>query len=136
MLDKKNFIYKDQVSRLCNVMINAQALFEDLEELESEGLFKQNLKSQTKSLICLLEKSIGQIYGVGHKEVMQAIREGKSEEEVAEIRLKHKNVNMDITNVYEAAMKSRKEYDEMSFEEKLMLPNILSELRKEINKSK
>lgn len=42
MLNKKNFIYKDQVSRLCNVMINAQALFEDLEELESEGLFKQN----------------------------------------------------------------------------------------------
>jgi len=136
MLDKKNFIYKDQVSRLCNVMINAQALFEDLEELESEGLFKQNLKSQTKSLLELLEKSIGQIYGVGHKEVMQAIKEGKSDEEVAEIRLKHNNANMDITNVYEAAMKSRKEYDEMSFEEKLMLPNILTELRKEINKSK
>lgn len=136
MLDKKNFIYKDQVSRLCNVMINAQALFEDLEELESEGLFKQNLKSKTKSLMELLEKSIGQIYGVGHKEVMQAIKEGKSDEEVAEIRLKHKNANMDITRVYEAAMKSRKEYDEMSFEEKLMLPNILSELRKEINKSK
>ena len=134
MLDKKNFIYKDQVSRLCNVMINAQALFEDLEELESEGLFKQNLKSQTKSLLELLEKSIGQIYGVGHKEVMQAIKEGKSEEEVAEIRQKHNNANMDINNVYEAAMKSRKEYDQMSFEEKVMLPNILSELRKEINK--
>ena len=115
-------------------MINAQALFEDLEELESEGLFKQNLKSQTKSLLELLEKSIGQIYGVGHKEVMQAIKEGKSEEEVAEIRQKHNNANMDINNVYEAAMKSRKEYDQMSFEEKLMLPNILSELRKEINK--
>lgn len=136
MLDKKNFIYKDQVSRLCNVMINAQALFEDLESLEQEGLFKQNLKSQTKSLMDLLEKSIGQIYGVGHKEVMQAIKEGKSDEEVAEIRQKHNNANMDITRVYEAATKSRKEYDEMSFEEKLMLPNILSELRKEINKSK
>lgn len=132
MLDKKNFIYKDQVIRLCNVMINAQALFEDLEELESEGLFKQNLKSQTNSLLGLLEKSIGQIYGVGHKEVMKAIKEGKSEEEVAEIRQKHNNANMDINNVYEAAMKSRKEYDQMSFEEKLMLPNILSELRKEM----
>ena len=136
MLDKKKFIYKDQVSRLCNVMINAQALFEDLEELESEGLFKQNLKSQTKSLLELLEKSIGQIYGVGHKEVMQAIKEGKPEEEVAEIRQKHNNANMDINNVYEAAMKSRKEYDQMSFEEKLMLPNILTELRKEIKESR
>jgi hypothetical protein len=132
MLDKKNFIYKDQVSRLCNVMINAQALFEDLESLEQEGLFKQNLKSHVKGLVVHLENATGQIYGVGHKEIIQAIKEGKSDEEVEEIRRKHNNANMDITRVYEAAMKSRREYDEMSFNEKLMLPNILSELRKEI----
>jgi hypothetical protein len=136
MIDKKKFIYKDQVTTLCNVMINAQALFDDLEDLEQEGLFKQYLKRLTKDLIAELEKSLGQIYGVGLKDIMKAIKDGKSSEELKEIRQAHRNANIDINLVYETAINSRKEYDKMSFEEKLMLTNILSELRKETKKSK
>jgi hypothetical protein len=131
MINKSKLIYKDQVATLCNIMLNTQALVEDLETMEEEGLFKFGLKNSAKDFQKKAEASVNQIYGAGHQEILKAEKEGRPEEEIQKLMEQHKVTNMDITRVYEAAVESRKLFDSLTFEEKLNLTTIITELRKQ-----
>lgn len=127
MIDKKNLTKKDQVSTLCDIMVNCQCLILDIERAEESGLFRHDLKRAAKSFMAILEKSVDAVYGVGYKEVQQAIEDGRSEEEIQVLRDKHTDANREMIHVYEAIIESRKLFDSMPYSEKIELINNVNE---------
>lgn len=129
MIDKTK-LQQEAISRLCNIMVNAQELIDDLEFMEEANLYKQNLKQSAKRLLEHCEHSVNNIFGVGYKEVTRAIKDGKTEEEVEEIKSKAEISNREILVIYDAAMKSRKEYRNLNLDERLQVLQIVEELKK------
>lgn len=127
MINKENYTRKDQVSTLCDIMINCQCLILDIERGEEDGLFKYDLKRAAKDFITILERSVNAIYGVGHKEIYDAINDGKPEEEIEALKEKHRDSNLEMIRVYEAILHSRKLFDSMSYSDKIMLINKTNE---------
>lgn len=119
----------DITSKLCNVMVNCQELSEDLEDLEEIELYKKNLKMTAKKLSRLCMENVNDIFGVGQKDVIDAIRKKKSDKDVDKIRSKAKIKNEAMIHVYENAMKSRIEYSELTFDERLAVLKILKDVR-------
>lgn len=116
-------------SKLCNVLVNCQELVEDLEDLESVGLYRQNLKANTKNYLNLTLAQVDKVFGVGQRKVIEAIKAKKTEEEIEAIRQESQIENKELVHVYETAMKSRLEYRELEFNERLLVLRILQDIR-------
>lgn len=125
----KSKMNSEVTSRLCNVMVNAQELVEDLEALQEIGLYKQQLKGQVRRTLQLCEEQVNRVFGVGFKKIQTAIKEGKSEEEIEELRKTVKIENAEMLKVYDMAVQSRNEYHALDFNERFLVLRILQDIR-------
>lgn len=125
----KSKMNAEATSRLCNVMVNAQELVEDLEALEEAGLYKKNLKMQVKRTLKMCEQQVNKVFGVGFKKVQAAIKEGKTEEEVERLKETVELENKEMLKVYDAAVRSRNEYHNLDFNERLLVLRILDDIK-------
>ena len=105
MIDKSKLTEEMVINKLCNVLINSQELIEDLEDLEEANLFKQELKQNAKRLFVLLEKYVGDVMG--------------------------SNPDTDMVAMYEELMASRRDYRQLSLEDRIRVNTVLKIMRKE-----
>ena len=116
-------------SKLCNVLVNAQELVDDLEDLQEVGLFRQQLKGSVRNTLKICLDSVDKVFGVGQRKVIAAIKAKKSEDEIEAIRLDAELSNKEMLDVYEMAMKSRYEYRDLEFNERLLVLRVLKDIR-------
>ena len=116
-------------SKLCNVLVNCQELIDDLEDMEEVNLFKNDLKNASKRLLEKLETQVNNVFGVGKKKLAQALRQGKSEEEISELVQEVKEEGREMVEIYDKAMKSRREYRELDFNERILVLRIIKDIR-------
>lgn len=133
----KSKINSEVTSRLCNVMVNCQELVEDLEALQEVGLFKQQLKGQVRRTFQLCEEQVNKVFGVGFKKVQKEVdlmkKDGHTREEIEAKRdelLKEAEVsNREMLKVYDMVVRSREEYHDLDFNERLLVLRILDDIR-------
>lgn len=94
---------KNLTNTFCNVLMNCQELFEDLEFLEQEDIFKHRLKQQVKRLNEDLLQNINAIFA----------------------KLQNEKEKRSVLELYDESMKSRRDYRKLNFDERLKVNEIL-----------
>ena len=118
MINRQNLNRFKAIHILCNIMVNAQELVEDLEAVEEMGLVRHDLKQNVKRTKELCEKSVNNVFGVGLKEFRLAQRSGASEEEIEKLKEKAQLTNHEMLILYDNQLQARKQFLQLSFHER------------------